>query len=551
MTKLNATYKKLKAELELLKDLADLQSHHYISSRKLLHEGLSKVYLWWKEANAHDSLLEKLYYEYNIQFKRNTIHDIQFTPLLRYLWNMHATINSNTLDQWNRALNNIHIAVQNDKEYYKTNAEQKIITYIANSGGITALAGYISNDNTEVEIKKNKLPKSVELKLRDAHLDNGKKFFATKAKPIANIITKQIYPSNNGFTLALVRKAENGYEVLGTLDDKEIVEQAVISAYKRNTDEMSATAKTIVEIIRTQIIPTRIANLAKDLEDYSNLKVEPNSKEYMKQLKRLLYIAKENRFVLSSNRAKCSVVTIAKPFNAILKSNKDVALAVNDRTFIENNLIHTKDYNLYTAKDSDDIVETKDEVAAFKFKLQNSVTKHFRFLRFYDLDTYKFEPSKSQSYIQKDFTFKPNYTAKLSASWINNMYGLFLTRWIDGLGKKIKRDEYKLINIAFNKSFIAFKYNHKANDFKETELIDLSKHDSAKGNAELSFLSKDIVPIFNALANIDIKENINFSVTDKLLKIEFITDVAEYCIYVPSCDKKGKRIDSNFIAYGA
>ena len=62
---------------------------------------------------------------------------------------------------------------------------------------------------------------------------------------------------------------------------------------------------------------------------------------------------------------------------------------------------------------------------------------------------------------------------------------------------------------------------------------------------------KDIVPIFNSLANIDIKENINFSVSDKLLKIEFITDVAEYCIYVPSCDKKGKRIDSNFIAYGA
>ena len=223
MTKLNATYKRLKAELELLKELADLQTHHYVSSRKLLHEGLSKVYLWWKDANTHEGLLEKLYDEYNIQFKRATIHEIQFTPLLRYLWNMHATINSNTLDQWNRALNKIHIAVQNDKEYYKTNTEQKLITFIANSGGITSLAGYASYENSETEIKKNKLPKSAEIKLRDAHLTLGNKFFATKAKPIANILTKQVYPSNNGFSVALIRKSENGYEVLGTVDDKEIV----------------------------------------------------------------------------------------------------------------------------------------------------------------------------------------------------------------------------------------------------------------------------------------------------------------------------------------
>ena len=484
MTKLNATYKRLKAELELLKELADLQTHHYVSSRKLLHEGLSKVYLWWKDANTHEGLLEKLYDEYNIQFKRATIHEIQFTPLLRYLWNMHATINSNTLDQWNRALNKIHIAVQNDKEYYKTNTEQKLITFIANSGGITSLAGYASYENSETEIKKNKLPKSAEIKLRDAHLTLGNKFFATKAKPIANILTKQVYPSNNGFSVALIRKSENGYEVLGTVDDKEIVDEAVIAAYKRNTDEMSNTAKAIVEIIRTQLVPTKMASLTRDLEDISSYKVEGSNKEYMKQLKRLLYVGSNNEFVLSANRAVCSVVTIAKPFKKILKTDKLVALAVNDRTYIENNLIHTKDYNLFQADDCDDIVETKDEVSSFKFKLQNTITKQFRYLRFYDLDTYKFKPSRTQAFIKDTLKLKPSYTATLSSSFISDMHGLFLNRWIDGLGKKIKRSEHNIINVVFTKSFLAFKYNLKANDFKEKELIELGKLDTAKGNAE-------------------------------------------------------------------
>ena len=134
MTVSEQLYEKLKAELEDLKQIADKQTHLYKSSRDLLYEGLSKVYMWWQQASKDEALLHKLYDEYDLQYKSKTIHAIAFSPLLRYLWNMNGTVNSNTIDIFNRALNAVHIEVQNNKELYKTNTLQKLISFISTSG---------------------------------------------------------------------------------------------------------------------------------------------------------------------------------------------------------------------------------------------------------------------------------------------------------------------------------------------------------------------------------------------------------------------------------
>ena len=52
-------YKKLKAEIASLQELADSQKIHYKSSKQLLYEGLSRVYMWWVEARKEKGLLEK------------------------------------------------------------------------------------------------------------------------------------------------------------------------------------------------------------------------------------------------------------------------------------------------------------------------------------------------------------------------------------------------------------------------------------------------------------------------------------------------------------
>jgi hypothetical protein len=173
----------LRAEIENLKKLADDQSHHYKSSRELLYEGLSRVYLWWQEANKESGLLESMYEEYNLQYKRQTIHEIVFSPLLRYLWSMDGTVNSNTIDQWNRALNNMHTEVQNNGEYYKTNTREKLISLISNKGGISALQDTLKKQRRNTAAPKAKLNKSAEEKLQNAHLHKGKVFLPRTPAP--------------------------------------------------------------------------------------------------------------------------------------------------------------------------------------------------------------------------------------------------------------------------------------------------------------------------------------------------------------------------------
>jgi hypothetical protein len=81
MTTKQSLKSKLQKELAQLKQLADKQLHLYVSSRTMLYEGLAKVYLWWQEANKEKGLLEKLYKDNGIQYKKEIKADAeQFVP---------------------------------------------------------------------------------------------------------------------------------------------------------------------------------------------------------------------------------------------------------------------------------------------------------------------------------------------------------------------------------------------------------------------------------------------------------------------------------------
>jgi hypothetical protein len=135
----------------------------------------------------------------------------------------------------------------------------------------------------------------------------------------------------------------------------------------------------------------------------------------------------------------------------------------------------------------------------------------------------------------------------LTADWLYEMNALFLARWVDGFGAKMKRAEHKLLRLALTKTFIAFSFNYKGKQFKENEVIDLAK--DAKGSIDVQVLSKDIVPVLNALVNMEIAGDVLLEADDKMLRFSFATDCADYSINVPCCTLKAKRIDDYFDAY--
>ena len=290
----------LQKELNELKNLADEQMHAYQSHRALLYKGLAMVYLWWAKANKEKGLLEKLYKQNNIQYKKDIKANINFSPLLQYLWGMDGTANSVPIDLWNRTLNKVQTEVISNS-YYKSNTVNKIISFISDKGGIRGLAGYDSMPPTEdvakaPKVKKAKLPPSVEEKRHEKHLSNSVEYFVKEAKPITKFTTKHTLPTaNSDIGLGLFRKTNNGYELLKSVDDRSLIEQALVNAYKRSSDSVPYTISFLTEVIATQTVPKPLENLSRSLADKSKAKTKDG--KVMDSLKRLLYMSKEGVFL--------------------------------------------------------------------------------------------------------------------------------------------------------------------------------------------------------------------------------------------------------------
>ena len=543
---------KLQKELVQLKELADKQSHLYVSSRAMLYEGLAKVYLWWQDANKEKGLLDKLYADNGIQYKKEIKADENYSPLLRYLWGMDGTVNSNTIDLWNRALNKVNAAINADKVFYKQNTIQKIITFIDTKGGIRGLAAY---DSTQVDVakelkpKKTKIDVNVEKKRHEEHLAKGNVYYATNATPIAKFTTKHSLPTaDSSIGLGLFRKTKSGYELLKAIDDKALIEQALIGSYARSTDSVPYTVRLIAEIIATQTVPKPLQSLSRSLADKSKFKSADGTA--MMMLKRLLYMAEKRVFVLSANRSTCSPVTIAMPNKQIIDSKQSVALNINDRTYIENSLIHSGDLNFYTTDTPTKVLAIKGEAATHKLELENTITKKYRYVRFYPLTIHKSEASKQQAILKRGMKFKAVHTAKLDTNWLAELNGEFLSRWVNGLGKSIRRKEYAVIALAFGKAGITFKFCQRANTYVEENLIKYTHASNAKAMT-VEVLAKDIIPILNSLVYSDLVGGVTVKVDSKAIFFKYKTKSAEYIVAVPTTNSKGIRNEDYFEAYGA
>jgi hypothetical protein len=543
---------KLQKDLAQLKELADKQSHLYVSSRNMLYEGLAKVYIWWQEANKEKGLLEKLYKDNGIQYKKEIKAEENYSPLLRYLWGMDGTVNSNTIDLWNRALNKVNAAINADKAFYKQNTIQKIITFIDTKGGIRGLAAY---DSTQVDVtkepkqKKVKIDVNVEKKRYEEHLAKGNAYYASSATPIAKFQSKHSLPTaDTSIGLGLFRKTKSGYELLKAIDDKALIEQALISSYARSTDSVPYTVRLITEIIATQTVPKPLQNLSRSLADKSKFKAEDGTA--MMMLKRLLYMAEKRVFVLSANRSICSPVTIAMPNKQIIDSKQSVALNINDRTYIENSLIHSGDLNFYTTDTPTKVLAIKGEAATHKLELENTITKKYRYVRFYPLSIHKSEASKQQAILKRGMKFKAVHTAKLDTNWLAELNGEFLSRWVNGLGKSIKRKEYAVIALAFGKSGITFKFCQRANTYVEEEVIRYTHASNSKA-ITVEVLAKDIIPVLNSLVYSDLVGGVTVEVDSKAIFFKYKTKSAEYIVAVPTTNSKGIRNEDYFEAYGA
>jgi hypothetical protein len=552
----------MKTKQALVKELDAIVAHtteqniYHKRSQKYLYEGLAWVYLWWREAKTVEGLLTELYEKNHIRGQES--EEEKFTRLIRLTWRLDwADETKATLQQWSTALRELHKEYETNKAAYKTDAQKKLALYIDNIGGIRKLIGadkYYSNVDTTTEKKpKSKATRSAEEEalVEARHVELGETHFATAGSISTIQSTKPIVVNRKGYAIALIRmKRGNAFDVLATISDDTQIRNAIIASYKRQNSIAPTILRVLSEVIQTQSLPLALEKHRYRLIDSKNVKVEDGRVFRIAQNKRVLFRKAESDIVFSENRTSCSVVTIATPNKPVLTSSEDVFLNVNDRRYLEQALVQRNELSLYTSNDKEKIPALRDtEIkASHKLVLENKLLNKKRSVYFYKLDTLN-EQSRPQAFINAE-TESATWTTKVDKLWFENLNALFVNQWISEYGEHITRSKHKTMRFEFGSKQLVIKhYGEKDNLSTASKPIDFAS--VVKGKAiKLLMLSKDVMPVLEALANTDFVGAVTLSANEDALVIAYKTEIAKYKIAIPTCNPNGKRIGNTFVAYG-
>jgi hypothetical protein len=267
--KKNSTKSKeqLLVELDEIAAIASTQLDFYNRSNAYLYEGLAKAYMWWREATQLDGFLAEQYQLHDIRLNRLKNNEENFRGVIRLVWRMDDATNASNalLQQWSYALRELHKEYESNPLQYKQEPIKRLVQLIESKNGIRSLIGAdkyaksFDEAEEEEEGKKGKIRRTPEdaKKIREKHLEIARAFYPTydgfstikTAKPITSV--EKLY------SLALVRKTEDDaiYDVLATVDDDTLVEEALIASYKQHQSVSPYVIQLLTEVIQTQCLP--------------------------------------------------------------------------------------------------------------------------------------------------------------------------------------------------------------------------------------------------------------------------------------------------------
>ena len=141
------------------------------------------------------------------------------------------------------------------------------------------------------------------------------------------------------------------------------------------------------------------------------------------------------------------------------------------------------------------------------------------------------------------------HKAKFDANWLAELNGEFLSYWVNGNGKKLKRQEHSVLAMSFGKQGVTFKTRQRADDWEEETLIKYTYPNKTKA-LTVEVLTKDIIPLLNSFVFGDIKGSVNVAVDSKAIQFKYETLNATYQVALPTANSKGKRNGDYFASYG-
>jgi hypothetical protein len=549
----------LRAWLDGLVSEAAEQSRLYDSSINKLYSCLSSLYIWWREAKQIDGFLDELYEELNIKTKKK--NEENFVRVIRLAWRIDWDGNRGaSLQKWAKALKEIHHEYETNKDRYKVNSVDLLALYIRKNGGVSGLIKdkSESDDETNDVEDKNKKPtkkknksqrqKENEARLKERNKELAELYFENEAKAITKLDLNSVSVAINDkdYAIALIRKKSDGYQVLSITENDDLIADAMVRTYRRQHDSAPMTLRVINEIIQTQAYPYEFEKFRPSLSLRSKVKDENNKP--MKQIRRLVYRASEKDFLLSENRADCSVVTVAKPRTFTLNVKEDIFLSANDRNFLEQEIIQRKNLAFYEIVGNKELIENKDDSvkASHYIKCKYKIDGYIRNLYFYKTSTIKQESKQQAIFKPKE---APTWKAEISKEWLSQFNVRFLLSWLRSFGTSVNQRRNQVLRLDVGKQ-LAVNFDGENGVFSRS-IKDFTKMNHAEGkDLKLHFHARDLIPTLHSLAEQDIVGSIHLAASEHALVIQYKTAICEYSIAIPTTKKNGTRNKQAFASKG-
>ena len=550
--KKNSTKSKeqLLVELEEIVEIAVKQYELHVGSHHYLYLGLSTSYIWWRKAKEIPGFLEEQYEQEGLgQQSKNK--EENFRRLLRLVWRLDWSMSTSRalIQQWSYALRELHKEYESNPLRYKQEPIKRLVQFIESKKGIFSLQ-FIDDAEDEEERKKSKFKRTPEdeEKIRKRHLEIAKSFYPTYDGFSTIKTAKPIATEDKPYSLALVRKTERDgvYDVLATVDDDKLVEDVLITSYKQHQAVSPPIIQLLTEVIQTQCLPQKLEQHRDALIDATK-RMGKDGKPF-KQHKRMIFRKSRENILLSENRTSCSVVTIAKPHQWVIRSSTDVYLNATDRKYLEKLLLQPGDTNLYTANATDLIPALKDEKlkASHRLLLKNEAISKFRPIYFYAASTPEQPPPNAD--IKPECENPKVFTASVDKLWLERFHAQITKPYLEDVAEHIKRPKHKVLKLILSPSSIYFDYNGENGNLSNTSRK-VALERAGKGTLSLHVLTKDFIPVMHGIASMHIEGKVALAAGEDVFSIAFATELAEYRIYIPAATIKARRSSQSFCEY--
>lgn len=556
------------------------------------YANLSAIYLWWRSAATIEGYLEEALKPTLSRRVHNHANDGTSFRRLLYLMYGNYGIDKDDLDRKNAVLCGLHSEYEKNKPLYAKDGVNKLAGYIKAQGGVhgvintiqpvvaaataitspiqapAVVASTIATGATNSQVKSHSpvVPQQnnqiyqtyktrIQVKITDimrqsALLKEAEAYFSKQSSSQQLTITPPIVTNNDGYGLALVKRTNSQFNLIGADTNIYGIRELLVNAYRKQYEALPASMRCFFEIIKTQSLPS---NLQKYYDKLTELSAEKHDDNTRKRIhRRVMYLASENMLVLSPSYARSGVVTLAK-----LKANpfdggaNDCFMPTRCRKMIEQRMLSQHDFNLYAPNNSSTVPRfNREGLAAHMLRLENKADKgDFAFVEFWNFEE-EMGAANEQLFFASSYKLSCRQRISVAKIDIQTLAYDHINLWLDSYGDHITRPANQLIEFAITRDGFELGFDFVNRSFRNRSTSLFATQSATAIDYEATFLAKDLCLALHSIGDLPLIGDIEIACSDDAMVLSYATDVADYTVAVPTTNGT-RRNDDAFSVYSA